>query len=103
MQSYAHAAKARKEMREIVTANGARAVLVDIRRLKGRHLVETYYGVRNCPDELRHLIIAVVDTEENASFESFSETASYNAGRVLTAFTDINEAKNWLRDKLKKP
>lgn len=93
-------------MNEIIdmekSANVAKQ-LVDIRKLKGRLTAfEVYDLVRDYPEDRPKMIVALVDTPENAEKASFHETTASNAGLVFRWFTDIDEARNWLKNKLKR-
>jgi len=45
---------------------------------------------------------AVVDIPEHADYESFHEITATNVGLSLKCFTDIDEARVWLKSKEKK-
>ncbi len=78
-----------------------KALLVDSRPLKGRlDLAETYFQVRNYPQDRPIIFTAAVDTEENYEFQSFHETTATNAGHRLKWFTDIDKARQWLMSKI---
>jgi hypothetical protein len=85
---------------EIVLGSGAKKVLADIRKLKGRLSAgETYFLVRDLPVKPTPVDIktAVVETKERCGYGEFLETTSANAGVHLTCFVDREEALSWLR------
>jgi hypothetical protein len=74
--------------------------LVDIRRLKGRlGTIEIYNFVRDYPPNRPRMKVALVDIPEHAETASFHETTACNAGLTFKWFTDIDEAKMWLKSK----
>ena len=77
--------------------------LLDFRKLSGRlGILEIYTFVRDY-HPYRHLIrVALIDTLEHAATASFHETTARNAGLSFRWFTDINEARMWLKSKSKK-
>lgn len=85
------------EVIALIKVMNARALLVDVRALKGRQgLVDTYFRVRRYPADRPRVEIAVVDIKEHAYFQSFHETTARNAGQSLRCFTDIDIARAWL-------
>ena len=84
----------------IISAN-ASGLLVDVRGIKGLlGYTEAYFRVRNYPSDVPKLPVAIVDLAENADYESFHETTAMNAGLTYKWFTDIDEARAWLKNKL---
>ena len=78
----------------------ASALLVDVRLLKGRlGLGDTYFRVRSYPADTPKMKTAVVDVEENATFQVFHETTARNAGQSIKWFTDTDTAMLWLKNK----
>jgi hypothetical protein len=91
------------EIIDIEKSANVKKQLVDLRNLKGRlSALEVYSLVRDYPEDRPRMIVALVDTPENAESASFHETTASNAGVVFKWFTDINEARNWLKNKPKK-
>jgi len=89
-----------KEIIDIDKSTNLRKQLVDIRELKGRFGITNIYNlVRDYPPERPRMMIALVDIPEYAETASFHETTAYNAGLTLKWFTDINEARAWLKGK----
>jgi hypothetical protein len=77
--------------------------LVDVRSLRGRLAIFEVYGlVRDYPEDRPKMIVALVDTPENAESASFHETTASNAGVVFKWFTDTDEARNWLKNRPKR-
>lgn len=86
------------EVFAIIREKNTATLLVDVRSLKGRFgLGETYFRVRNYPPDRPRTITAVVDIQEHAAYESFHEIAATNAGLNMKWFTDINDARAWLK------
>jgi len=88
---------------EIITMitmnNDAKALLTDVRDLKGftDELSSAYYRARSIPSEIRKLPSAIVDRSVN-SYHSFYETTSANVGQKLKWFTEIEVARTWLKE-----
>lgn len=75
-------------------------LLVDVRGIKGRlGYTEAYFRVRNYPSDVPRVPVAIIDLAENADYESFHETTALNAGLSHKWFTDIDEARAWLKSK----
>ncbi|HQP41414.1 MAG TPA: STAS/SEC14 domain-containing protein [Smithella sp.] len=90
------------EIFSIIINTGAEALLVDVREIKGRFgYLEAYSRVRHYPADTPRIHTAIVDSAENADYESFHETTAYNAGLSYKWFTDIEKARSWLKDKIK--
>ncbi|MBI5820335.1 MAG: hypothetical protein HZA88_15315 [Verrucomicrobia bacterium] len=76
----------------------AKALLVDVRLLKGRmDFGDTYLRVRKTPHTRGLLGTAVVDTNQHAKFHSFHQTVASNYGFNTRWFTGIDEARAWLK------
>jgi hypothetical protein len=89
-----------KEIIAIERSTNVKNKLVDIRNLKGRlGTVELYEFVRNYPSDRPRLRTAIVDNQECAQTASFHETTAINAGLPLKWFTDIDEARAWIKSK----
>jgi hypothetical protein len=90
-------------MREIIDVEKSTNVkkqLLDVRQLNGRlGTVEIYNYVRDYPPDRPRMKVALVDTSEYAQIASFHETTAVNAGLSCKWFTDINEARMWLKSK----
>lgn len=90
------------EIIALVMSRDTKALLVDVRDLKGRFgYTEAYYRVRNYPADMPRVNLAVVDLAEHADYENFHEDTAFNAGFSLKWFTDIEDARAWLQDKVK--
>lgn len=90
------------EVITLVLSRDSKALLVDVRNLKGRFgYMEAYDRVRNYPAGTPRLYTAIVDVAENADYENFHETTAYNAGFSLKWFTNFEKARAWLQDKMK--
>ncbi|KUG24653.1 hypothetical protein ASZ90_005527 [hydrocarbon metagenome] len=93
--------KIQEEVISIIISSKASGLLVDVRGIKGRlGYTEAYFRVRNYPSDVPKLPVAIVDLAENADYESFHETTAMNAGLTYKWFTDIDEARAWLKNKL---
>lgn len=91
--------KLENEVTAVIKANGAKNLLVDAHALKSRfNYAEAYYLARNHPPEFYRINIAIVDLPENFEFRSFQEWTSINAGLTWKWFTDIDSAREWLKN-----
>ncbi|PKN37023.1 MAG: hypothetical protein CVU62_13115 [Deltaproteobacteria bacterium HGW-Deltaproteobacteria-2] len=86
---------------DIVEAKGAKALLVDSRKLDGRNvsIAEMFVSARRDFTDKPKLITAVVDRLENSDLLSFMETTALNAGWKFKWFTDMDAARDWLKSK----
>jgi hypothetical protein len=92
------------EVITIIKEANAKAVLCDIRPLKGPHeeITAAYYRARSIPLDVTKLPAAIVDPSENSAYLSFYETTAANVGHPLKWFTDMDSARAWLQTRLKK-
>lgn len=90
------------EIIKIVKAKNAKAVLCDVRALKGPDdLAAAYFRVRRIPQGVKGLPYAcVVDSPKNMVYQSFYETTSANVGHLVKFFTDIEASRAWLKSRL---
>ncbi len=90
------------EIIKIVMTKNAKAVLCDVRALKGSDdIAAAYFRVRRIPPSVKgRPYAAVVDSLENADYQSFYETTSGNVGHLAKFFTDIEAARAWLKSRL---
>ena len=87
------------EVFAVVEAKGAKALLVDVRGLKGRFgVVDAYHRVRAYRGKAPGIRTAVVDRQEHEALGRFYEDTSYNIGRIRRHFTNLEDARAWLRD-----
>ena len=87
-------------LKSIGEGNG-KAVLCDIRNLKGpQEIAAAYFRVRSVPANFRIMPLAVVERPGNWEFKSFYETTAANAGQSMKWFEDIESARAWLKSKL---
>ncbi len=85
----------------LIQTNHARAVLCDVRDAKGpTEFGEAYYRVRRYPRDLFKLPLAIVEPPTHVAYQSFHETTAANAGLSLKWFSDIDEARAWIKMKL---
>ena len=90
------------EVLAIPEVSDAKALLFDVSQIKGRFgVLEAFNRVRNYPRNAPHVRVAIVDLEENASYEAFHVTTAANAGQTYNWFTDIDAARAWLKSKPK--
>jgi len=86
------------EVIAIIKSNNLKNLLVDFRAIKGRFgYIEAYERVRNYPPDRYRVKNAIVDIPEHADYESFQETTARNAGLAWKCFTDVEEARVWLK------
>lgn len=85
------------EVNAIIKENNATRVLADFRAIDRRiEPFKLYYYIRNYHALLFDIQYAIVDLPQNVEYK----TAAINAGlKSLMWFTDIDEARNWLKSK----
>lgn len=90
------------EVINILKAGNAKAVLCDIRDLKGPtdEITDAYFRVRSLPPEVIKLPAAVVEQSENEAYQTFYETTAANVGQPIKWFKEIESARAWLKSKL---
>jgi hypothetical protein len=89
-----------QEIIDVEKSTNVKKQLLDIRKLNGRlGTVEIYDFVRDYPPDRPRMKVALVDTSEYAQTASFYENTAVNAGLSCKWFTDINEARMWLKSK----
>jgi hypothetical protein len=90
------------EVISIVRAKNPKALLFDIRLLKRPpdQLAGAYFRVRGRPPDVRRLPSAIVDPSANADYRSFYETTAANVGHPIKFFTDIEDARAWLKSRI---
>lgn len=91
------------EVISILKDKNARAILSDVSKLEGvpDNIADAYYRVRDIPLEIRRLPSAVFSTTTSPAYISFYETTAANAGQLVKWFADIEEARTWLKGKIK--
>ena len=88
----------KSEINTLIKLTNPRKLLTDLRALKiPRFLSEAFSGIRNYPP-LFHIKTAVVILAENAESQMFYETEANHAGLKMRWFTDIEAARNWLKN-----
>ena len=89
---------------DIIQAKGLKNLLVDARAINGPRIgtIENYTAVRRPLPTIPKVNAAVVDLPENADKGEFLETTAQNAGHTLKFFTDIDAARTWLHNKLRR-
>jgi hypothetical protein len=84
----------------IIRENSVDKVLIDISDLEGRlGIVDSYSRVRNFPPHVYKISFAVVNVNGLSETEMFQENTGINAGIKVKFFTDIDEARDWLKSK----
>ncbi len=74
------------------------AVLFDVRKLKDRlDIADGFFRVRKLPPQLRKIKAALVDLEENKEYAEFFALTAGNAGYQIRFFTDLGQARTWLK------
>lgn len=87
------------EVQAILKPMNPKKLLANVSSLKiKRSVTDIYIRVRKYPPLLR-IKTAVVDIPEHSDFQSFHETTARNAGITMKCFTDIDEARKWLKNK----
>ena len=91
------------KVNDMIKSSRVECILWDLRSLKGRYgLGGLYHRARSYSMKHFHIHNAIVDLQENADFESRYENEAIHAGLSFKWFTDINEARAWLKSNLKK-
>lgn len=94
--------KLQDEIFPIIIKSNVKALLTDVRDIKGRFgYAEAYSRVRSYPSDIPRMYTAIVDIAENTDYENFHETTAINAGFSYKWFTDIEKARDWLKSKMK--
>ena len=92
----------KNDIDNVIIKNNLKNVIIDVRVLKGRlGVTDTYQRVRNYHPDIRKFNVAIVDLPENAEYQNFHETTSQNAGLRFKWFTDMDTARDWLKNKQK--
>ena len=87
---------------DIIKVTVAKKLLIDVRAINEQrmNITQTYFAVRHPLHDMQNVKkTAVVDRPENSDIGTFAETAALNVGRAFKWFTDIDEARNWLKSK----
>lgn len=93
-------AKMKNEIDSIIMNSPVKNILIDCRALKGRlGITKTYERVRSHPPEVYKVKIALVDLPDHADYQNFHETTALNAGMRFKWFTDVDDARTWLKGK----
>ncbi len=92
--------KMKIEIDNIIIKSIVKNILIDCRALRGRlGITKTYERVRSHPSEVYKVNIALVDLPEHADYQNFHETTALNAGMRFKWFTDVDDARTWLKGK----
>jgi hypothetical protein len=91
-----------EELVQICQDEGYRALLIDIRPMKGRlSIVENYQAAATLRERsstvLRRIAIVDRDRPEDISRNRFFEDVAVNRGAMVRFFTGIRAASAWLR------
>ncbi len=88
-----------QEIIDVEKSTNVKMQLLDMRKLKGRlEIIEIYNFVRDYPPDRPRMKVALVDIPEYAQTASFHETTAVNAGLLCKWFSEIDEARGWLKD-----
>ena len=75
-----------------------KGALIDLRSIQGRlGIVDIFNLIRSIPRDIPRIKAAIVDREENRYQMEFLETVSVNEGHTTRYFTDIDQARSWLK------
>ena len=92
--------KVTDEVIAIKKAANLKKLLVDIRAIEGRFgYAESYFSVKKYSSSFHGIHIALVDIPEDAAWESFHERTAINSGVSFKWFTNIDNARAWLKSK----
>ena len=91
-----------KEMIKLLERQDFKALLVDVRELKGDQdtFAAAYFRTRSIPPEYVRAPAAMVDSNDDVEYISFYETTAANVGYSWKWFTDIEAARAWLKSRL---
>jgi len=90
--------KLHEEVIRNIRETNAKAVICDVRNLKGpQEIVDAYFRARSLPTNIKTLPAAIIDRSGNREFKSFYVTTSANVGQTIKWFTDIKHAREWLK------
>ncbi|HOU50371.1 MAG: anti-sigma factor antagonist [Smithella sp.] len=90
--------KMQRDFSSIIKANGVQDMLVDIRDLDGRFMVESAYRhIERILTDQPNVNIAIVDFPDNLDFASHFEKSTMQSGQSLKCFTDMDAARAWLK------
>ena len=91
--------KLKNKVEAIAKSHSAKKLLCDVRALETRFgYAETYFRITESPTFFHNINIAFVDIPENSDLRAFHEYTSNNAGLSLKWFTDIDDARAWLKN-----
>ena len=93
--------KVQAEINTVLASINATKLLVDVSALQvPRVFSEAYSRIIVTYPPLLHIKIALVDVPENAEYQKYHETMARNVGLSFKWFTDIDEARVWLRNEI---
>jgi len=91
--------KLKNKVEAIAKSHNAKKLLCDVRALETRFgYVETYFRITESPSFFHNINTAFVDIPANSDLRAFHEFTSKNAGLSLKWFTDIDDARAWLKN-----
>ena len=98
-----NAEKMLNEVIAIINVKGIENVLMDVRAIEKRfRYAQVYFRIRHLLHDRPKENIAIVDLAKNAKGLFFLKMVAKKAGMSFKRFTDIDEARDWLKSKLKK-
>lgn len=88
----------KSDIDDVILKQSIKHVIVDVRALKGRlGVMDTYQRVRSYHPDIHKFNLTLVDLPENEAYQRYHETTAINAGLRFKFFTDIDQARAWLR------
>jgi hypothetical protein len=92
--------KLNKEVNTIAKSINSNNLLLDVRKVKGHYgYSEEYFCVTNLPSFFYNINTAVVYITENADTQSFHNYVARIAGIPIKWFSDVDNARTWLKTK----
>jgi hypothetical protein len=102
IETSSNSERMKNDIDNVIIKNNVKNVITDVRALKGRlGVTDTYQRVRSYHLDIRKFNLTVVDLFENAEYQNFHEATSQNAGLRFKWFTDMDAARDWLKNKQK--
>jgi hypothetical protein len=88
-----------EKVQDIVKSSNTNKMLSDVRELKmPRVCAQAYSRIKKYPSFFCSTT-AVVDNPKNADFQLFQEAAAAIFGIKMKYFTDVDSARDWLKDR----
>ena len=87
----------RKKVFNLLKNINARHLLLDVRRLKGKVSIMEFLKIATSGSFEIKLATVYSENINVAETVKFNRTAAINRGRLIKAFSDVAEAKKWLK------